>query len=570
MEGSFWAFNTLSTLVELASKMSDTSVKAETAPPPRLDALPAELLVRVLKNLEPEALSSCHGLNKLIHGPPSIVEQALRDIASDQGLSVPETLPSGCADWTQALLFLAVLRREGGRSRLAVTCAHSAIIDPSGTLFICGYDCAAPAPALLGRGNPKDLNQSIPRPMPGLENVRVRAAAAACRSIIALSVEGTLFSWGDGSDCVLGHGDRNHVAQPREITGLRNASSISASINRALAITTDGALWSWGEDYLLQGYLGHGLEGVVDLGRHGLEGVVELLPRRIEALAGKYMCAVAAGSCHSLAVCAREGQCFTWGGGEARPVLPVQIRELVGERVSSVAASGYTSCAATLKGELWRWGDWNELKLSPAPLKNTQLDKHRIVSVALGRIVARCYVITAEVPGTGARCYVITAEGALFSWLTDHYQMSITKRNNNDILGRPDTAGSDPYTPQRVTALAGQRVRSIATCAMHSIAAGWIQIASDACNQSRFMYRPGELYAHEAAGCNEAEADQPQWACWSWGAGDSLLVNFTNATNACLGRGEYEKSRATPHPALVMGLGTRVAEECPQCTGPGC
>lgn len=196
--------------------MSDTSVKAETAPPPRLDALPAELLVRVLKNLEPEALSSCHGLNKLIHGPPSIVKQALRDIASDQGLSVPETLPSGCADWTQALLFLAVLRREGGRSRLAATGAHSAIIDPSGTLFICGYDCAAPAPALLGRGNPKDLNQSIPRPMPGLENVRVRAVAAACRSIIALSVEGTLFSWGDGSDCVLGHGDRNHVLRSRE------------------------------------------------------------------------------------------------------------------------------------------------------------------------------------------------------------------------------------------------------------------------------------------------------------------------------------------------------------------
>ena len=532
--------------------MSDTSVKAETAPPPRLDALPAELLVRVLKNLEPEALSSCHGLNKLIHGPPSIVEQALRDIASDQGLSVPETLPSGCADWTQALLFLAVLRREGGKSRLAVTSAHSAIIDPSGTLFICGYDCFRSLESpLLGRGDSKDLNQSIPRPMPGLENVCVRAVAATCRSIIALSVEGTLFSWGDGSDCVLGHGDRNHVAQPREITGLRNASSISASFHHALAITTDGALWSWGEDALLHGYLGH-----------GLEGVVELLPRRIEALAGKYMCAVAAGSHHSLAVCAREGQCFTWGGRKPRPVLPVQIRELVGERVSSVAAFGYTSCAATLKGELWRWGDWNNLKLSPAPLKNTQLDKHRIVSVALGGIAGRSPI--------GARCYVITAEGALFSWLTDQHQRMITKLNNNDILGRPDTAGSDAYTPQRVTALAGQRVCSIATSAMHSIAAGWIQIASDACNQSRFMYRPGELYAHEAAGYNEAEADQPQWACWSWGAGDSLLVNFTNATNACLGRGEYEKSRATPHPALVMGLGTRVAEECPQCTGPGC
>ena len=73
-------------------------------PPPKnmsLEALPAELLAHVvLKRLDPESLSTCNGFNKLFHGPPSIVEQALRQVAIDEGFDVPETLPSACADWT--------------------------------------------------------------------------------------------------------------------------------------------------------------------------------------------------------------------------------------------------------------------------------------------------------------------------------------------------------------------------------------------------------------------------------------------------------------------------------------
>ena len=75
-----------------------------------ISALPAEMLVRVLMQMEPEELSRCDQLSKLFHGPPSLLEQALRLLDSEGGLSgIPETLPNNHANWMQALLFLAIL-----------------------------------------------------------------------------------------------------------------------------------------------------------------------------------------------------------------------------------------------------------------------------------------------------------------------------------------------------------------------------------------------------------------------------------------------------------------------------
>ena len=68
-----------------------------------LESLPAELLVRVLTQLEARELSCCDQLSRLFRGPPSLVEQALRQRADERGVSVPDALPSNHANWTQAL-----------------------------------------------------------------------------------------------------------------------------------------------------------------------------------------------------------------------------------------------------------------------------------------------------------------------------------------------------------------------------------------------------------------------------------------------------------------------------------
>ena len=104
-----------------------------------MNALPAELLVQVLMHLEPEELSRCDQLCKLFHGPPSLVERALRLLATQGGLGgIPETLPNNRANWTQALLFLAILQRGSRYKLVAAGDRRSLFVNEDGTLLICG------------------------------------------------------------------------------------------------------------------------------------------------------------------------------------------------------------------------------------------------------------------------------------------------------------------------------------------------------------------------------------------------------------------------------------------------
>ena len=79
--------------------------------PMLLESLPTELLVRVLTQLDLESLSQCDQTSRLFHNPDSAVEQALRQLASEDGLVVPNRLPRIHPNWTQALLVVAMQRR---------------------------------------------------------------------------------------------------------------------------------------------------------------------------------------------------------------------------------------------------------------------------------------------------------------------------------------------------------------------------------------------------------------------------------------------------------------------------
>ena len=73
---------------------------------------------------------------------------------------------------------------------------------------------------------------------------------------------------------------------------------MAAGFCQSFALTTDGAVWSWG-----YGKLGHGDEQQ------------QLLPKKVEAFAGQRVVAVSAGVAHSLAIIA-DGAVFAWGEGE--------------------------------------------------------------------------------------------------------------------------------------------------------------------------------------------------------------------------------------------------------------
>ena len=211
--------------------------------------------------------------------PSSLSNGSAHHPTADSGLTpfnahCRSTMPR--TDRKQALLellFLDVLRRESGRSLVAAASEHSAFVDRDGTLFICGSDRDVTTtdprlpPPLLGRttsasasgasagasdlgygmeDTTRNIVQGIPSPMPGLTNVRVQSVGAALFHVIVLSVDGDAYSWGWGQRGVLGHGNTESVAMPKQISALRNACRLAVSSLHALVITTDGGLWSWG------------------------------------------------------------------------------------------------------------------------------------------------------------------------------------------------------------------------------------------------------------------------------------------------------------------------------------
>ena len=120
----------------------------------------------------------------------------------------------------------------------------------------------------------------------------------------ALTADGAVWSWGLGAFGQLGHGGQQNQLLPKKIEILagQRVVTVSAGERHSLAITADGAAWSWG--YGGEGQLGHS------------DQQCQLLPKKIEAFAGRRVITLSAGEAHSLALTA-DGAVFTWGKGES-------------------------------------------------------------------------------------------------------------------------------------------------------------------------------------------------------------------------------------------------------------
>ena len=140
----------------------------------------------------------------------------------------------------------------------------------------------------LGHGT--DLsNQWEPKKVEALASKRVVAVSAGYCHSLALIADGVVFSWGEGEFGCLGHGTKRNRSRPGKIEALEGQHVIAVSAGRSysLAVTANGALWSWGDACL--GSLGHS------------DQLNHLLPKKIDALAGHRVVTVSAGIHHNLA-----------------------------------------------------------------------------------------------------------------------------------------------------------------------------------------------------------------------------------------------------------------------------
>ncbi|KAL9258562.1 PH, RCC1 and FYVE domains-containing protein [Drosera capensis] len=188
---------------------------------------------------------------------------------------------------------------------------HAAVVTRHGEVFTWGDQSGG----RLGHGVGNDVSE--PRLVESLAAYNVDFVACGEFHTCAVTMAGELYSWGDGIHNVglLGNGtDVSHWIPKRilgPLEGLQVASVSCGPWHTAL-ITSNGQLFTFGDGTF--GVLGHGDRGSVSY------------PREVESLSGLRTIAVACGVWHTAAVvevimtqsssAGSSGKLFTWGDGD--------------------------------------------------------------------------------------------------------------------------------------------------------------------------------------------------------------------------------------------------------------
>jgi alpha-tubulin suppressor-like RCC1 family protein len=126
-------------------------------------------------------------------------------------------------------------------------------IKTDGTMWSWGRNQAGQ----LGLGNSGSYTyRSSPVQIGALTTWATVAAAQNGAGALAIKTNGTIWSWGAGYSGQLGLGNTTNYSTPKQIGALTTWSKVYAGGRHCLAIKTDGTLWTWG--YNTNGELGLG------------------------------------------------------------------------------------------------------------------------------------------------------------------------------------------------------------------------------------------------------------------------------------------------------------------------
>ena len=226
------------------------------------------------------------------------------------------------------------VRALSGVAIRSVSCGayQTAAVSERGELWCWGWRLEEAA-----SGNTVEGYSTLPERVYALDGLEVRRATCGYYSTLAVTADGALYTWGKGERGQLGHGHTRDVVAPQRVIGggVGERSFVwDARFGKhwLLILTSAGELHSCGAGDC--GVLGRG-DGLrlppaaaSALGGSGMPD--EPTPRMIVALQGRPICAIACGDVHAAAVAADSGEVFTWGsaaygklGHESADDLPV-------------------------------------------------------------------------------------------------------------------------------------------------------------------------------------------------------------------------------------------------------
>jgi len=220
---------------------------------------------------------------------------------------------------------------------------QSIAIKTDGTLWTWGKNLSGQ----LGLGN--TIYYSSPRQVGALTNWL--SAAAGYSDTFAIKTDGTLWGWGSNGAGTLGLNNPNtDYSSPRQVGALTNWKNIAGGNGNAIAVKTDGTLWSWGQNQY--GQLGLNTSGAY---------TNQNSPVQVGNLSN-WLSAVAGGNAIVAAI-KTDGTLWTWGlnnygqlglGNRTNYSSPVQIGALTSWK--KISLGFYHSTAIKTDGTLWSWG----------------------------------------------------------------------------------------------------------------------------------------------------------------------------------------------------------------------
>lgn len=301
-------------------------------------------------------------------------------------------------------------------------------------------------PILCAPGYPLTANVTAPNQVAGLDHV-VQISAGLLYAV-ALRSDGTVWTWGSNSNGQLGTGETaDQVCLPTQVAGLGGITAVTAGRTYVLALKSDGTVWSWGDNRA--GGLGNGtlVSSNVPLQVPGLSGII-----RITA------------SDHSAALDS-AGTVWIWGGNSsgqvgddsaqencAQPIIlsltqlcvksPVKLDGL--PAIAKIVAGTGVTYAIDRNDVVWGWGNSNQL--------GTTQSTSTCSVVRVSWPCVRFPLVLPHLAGfsfipagaAGSHTLSVKADGSLWGWGS----------NGNGQLGNGNTTDSLP--PVQVLDPSGQ------------------------------------------------------------------------------------------------------------------
>ncbi|KAL8171410.1 hypothetical protein V2J09_023214 [Rumex salicifolius] len=225
--------------------------------------------------------------------------------------------------------------------------------------------------------SPSRLDILIPKPLETDVVLDVHQISCGVRHISLVTRQGEVFTWGEESGGRLGHGIAHDLNRPRlvEFLAVTNVDFVACGEFHTCAISTQGDLFTWGDGTYNAGLLGQGTEAS------------HWIPKRVSGpMDGLQVLLVACGVWHS-AMITSPGRLFTFGdgrfgvlghGNRDSVLLPKEVQQL--SKLKSIkVACGVWHTAAIVEvsnslgpnsnissRKLFTWGDGDKYRLGHA------------------------------------------------------------------------------------------------------------------------------------------------------------------------------------------------------------